>query len=697
MSLEDNLIGQRLGQYEIVALLGKGGMATVYRARQTSVNRDVAIKVIKPELTAASEFLTRFEREAQTVASFSHPHILKVFDYGQHEGLVYLVMELMTGGSLSDLLSKGPIAPKITGGLLAQMAQALDYAHQQGVVHRDLKPQNVLLDGSGNAFLTDFGIAKLMQSNTALTQSGTAMGTPLYMSPEQWQDDHVDSRTDIYALGVMLFEMLTGAVPFDATTPYGIMYKHIYEAPPPIRNLPPEISQPVDQVISKAVAKNRDQRFQSATALTVAFRTALSGKKLVESGTTLTARPATNNLWIVGAVAAVLLVALIGFALKSNAATPSARTAGAPTFANSTSAPVALAATIDPSPTLKPTVKITHSIDIATESVAELSTTIPTAIPATLRAGLAGLSLTATAGAARRIPIIRTGGPLVAPPANDRPLRPGGNTGAPSDSPASNGQIALVSSDSSGKIGIFVVNSNGTSMHRVSDSIGGDYSPVWSPDHQYIAFSSTRDGKANLYAMTAEGKNVHRITNDASNELMPTWSPDGKNLAFVSDRDGNPEIYTVSVTGQDMHRLTTNKTKEFAPAWSPDGRWIAFTSDRGGSPDLYLIGTDGANEHRVAHSGGIIGNPAWSPDGKQLAYSERNGLFVIPADSTGQGARRVVTVSGEVTESAWSPDGKQIAFAANMGPKHLIFIVDLDGQNMRSLLADGANGGQPSW
>src|SRR5579859_4987886 len=171
-----NLIGQRLGQYEITGVLGKGGMAIVYRARQSNIERDVAIKVIIPDLAATPDLIQRFEREAKTVASLVHPHILKLFDYGQHEDILYLVMELLSGGSLADLIRRGPLSPERIERLLDQIADALDYAHTRGLIHRDLKPQNILLDERGNAHLTDFGIAKLLKQTSILTQSGTAMG-----------------------------------------------------------------------------------------------------------------------------------------------------------------------------------------------------------------------------------------------------------------------------------------------------------------------------------------------------------------------------------------------------------------------------------------------------------------------------------------------------------------------------------------
>jgi serine/threonine-protein kinase len=272
----EHLVGQRLGQYDVLEIIGKGGMAAVYRARQDTVKRDVAVKVIMSGLAHSPDSLKRFQREAETVASLSHPHILRIFDYGQHGDLVYLVMELLRGGSLADLIRKGPLPPEAASRMLDQIASALDYAHKQGIIHRDFKPQNVLLDSEGNAYLTDFGIAKILGEMTVLTQSGAAMGTPLYMPPEQWKGMSLDARADIYALGVTLFEMLTGKLPFESDTPYGMMYKHLNEAPPSIRDVRADLPPGIDQVLLKAMAKDPDQRFVSAGELATAFKRALA-------------------------------------------------------------------------------------------------------------------------------------------------------------------------------------------------------------------------------------------------------------------------------------------------------------------------------------------------------------------------------------------------------------------------------------
>src|SRR5579859_3580806 len=193
------LIGQEIGQYRIIGKIGQGGVATIYRAQQLNIEREVAIKVLNVN---DPDFIQSLEREASTIARLSHPHILKLFDFGRYEDMSFLVMELITGGSLAQFVRNGPLPLEVVSSVLDQLASALDYAHQEGVVHRDLKPHNVLIDSNSNVFLSDFGLARLTYMNPETTPMSVVIGTPYYMAPEQWQGGPTNARTDIYALGV---------------------------------------------------------------------------------------------------------------------------------------------------------------------------------------------------------------------------------------------------------------------------------------------------------------------------------------------------------------------------------------------------------------------------------------------------------------------------------------------------------------
>jgi serine/threonine protein kinase len=271
---KDDLIGKTLGQYEIVEEIGRGGMATVYKARQRSMNRIVAIKVLPRQMLHDPGFYDRFEREVDVISHLEHPHILPIYDYGQDDGLPYIAMRYLGGGSLEQRIRRGQVRIEDIEKPLRQVAQALDYAHQQGIIHRDLKPGNIMLDENGNAYLTDFGIARVLGSD--LTGS-MIIGTPAYMSPEQANGLPVDGRSDIYSMGIVLFEWMTGRGPYQAETPMAVLLKQIQEPMPSLRQIRPDIPQVIDDVIQKATAKQPEYRFSSAGELAQAFANAVHG------------------------------------------------------------------------------------------------------------------------------------------------------------------------------------------------------------------------------------------------------------------------------------------------------------------------------------------------------------------------------------------------------------------------------------
>ncbi len=270
--------GQMLGPYRIIGQVGQGGMATVYKAYQPSMDRNVAIKVLPMQLASSPEFVQRFKQEARTIARLEHPHILPVFDYGESDGTAYFVMRYLDAGTLKDRMQAGrPLSLNEIDRIFTQLTDALSYAHAHGVVHRDLKPANALIDSEGNLFLTDFGIAKILESaSPRLTQTDAIMGTPAYISPEQAQSRPVDQRSDIYSLGIILYEMVTGSVPFVADTPLAIILKHVSDPLPLPSRVKPDVSAAIEQVILKALAKDPKDRFATAAEFMSAWKKALS-------------------------------------------------------------------------------------------------------------------------------------------------------------------------------------------------------------------------------------------------------------------------------------------------------------------------------------------------------------------------------------------------------------------------------------
>ncbi|MEK7786102.1 MAG: protein kinase, partial [Chloroflexota bacterium] len=361
-----DLIGKTLGPYRILEQIGVGGMATVYRAYQPSVDRDVAIKVLPHYLSEDRQFAERFQREAHAIARLEHAHILPVHDYGECDGVTYIAMRYVHAGTLKDRMAKGPLPLDEINRLISQIGSALDYAHAQGVIHRDVKPSNVLIDEQGNTYLTDFGLARMLEASQQLTASGVGLGTPAYMSPEQGQGIKVDHRSDIYSLGVMLYEMVTGRVPYEAETPMAVVLKHITGPLPLPRAVAPNVPEAIEKVILRAMAKDPAYRFQSACNLVQALNQAVrkvSPPEPAQPGSaSRSARSALVPIaswgWII-----VSAIGLVGLALGTMlwlgrgperqvaAASPTL----ASTFAPSATLVVAVLAPTTPTPTSTPT------------------------------------------------------------------------------------------------------------------------------------------------------------------------------------------------------------------------------------------------------------------------------------------------------------------------------------------------------
>ncbi len=273
-----NLIGTTLGRFEILSELGRGGMAVVYKARQTDLDRIVALKILPPEMTHDTSYIARFRQEARSAARLEHPHIMPVYEVGEMNGLHYIAMKFIQGRTLKDLVQEdGALSVRRAAELLAQVGEALDHAHRQGVIHRDIKPSNIMITDEGWAYLTDFGLARGSSTTTTsgLTMAGTVMGTPEYMSPEQAQGlPTVGPPTDIYALGVVLYELLTGTFPFHAETPMAMLAARLLQAPTPPRDVRGDLPPAVEDVVMRALARKPEARFASSAEMVTALRTA---------------------------------------------------------------------------------------------------------------------------------------------------------------------------------------------------------------------------------------------------------------------------------------------------------------------------------------------------------------------------------------------------------------------------------------
>jgi serine/threonine protein kinase/ligand-binding sensor domain-containing protein len=339
-------IGKRLGAYQIVEQIGQGGMATVFKAYQPSVDRYVAIKILPNRFAEDESFVGRFTQEARTLARLEHSHILPVHDYGEEEGTTYLVMRYVKAGTLKDLIAReGPMELKEAARILGQVGRALDYAHSQGVVHRDIKPSNILIDQQGNTFLTDFGIAKLVAETAQFTASGAIIGTPAYMAPEQSMGRPVDYLCDIYSLGVVLYEMVTGRVPFEAETPLAVLLKHINDPLPMPRQTRPDLPERVELVILKAMAKVPEDRFESAQDMVDALAEAVAAPPTEIAEPPLPAQPAD----------ATTLARSKGELLPAAEITPPPAIDTAPPPAAKTAPPPPLAKDVAPPPDLDTT------------------------------------------------------------------------------------------------------------------------------------------------------------------------------------------------------------------------------------------------------------------------------------------------------------------------------------------------------
>ena len=676
---------QKIGRYEIKSELGRGGMATVYKAYDPRFEREVAIKVLPRELLHDPQFRVRFEREAKTIAALEHQAIVPVYDVGDEDGQPYFVMRCMTGGSLADTIASGPVSLPATAKIFERLAPALDEAHAKGIVHRDLKPGNILFDRTGEPFISDFGIAKMTQSQNATVTGGAIIGTPAYMSPEQAQGEQVDGRSDVYALGVIIFEMLSGTQPYQATTPMAVVVKQITDPIPHILDKTPNLPVAIEAVIEKAMAKNPAERFFSAGELSVALSAVASGQNAddafktasfaatriaaartrMPAGKTRIAQPGTissNGLMV--SLPILLIGGLLGFCLLAVVAMgvlnicPPSGPWPMPPWCSSTAIvvpptqQVALAFTETPEPTIQvePTIKVEPTNPPPT---AEVPTTVPTVAPS-------------------------------------GPAGPGANPGGVD-------KVAFIASNE-----VWLMNIDGSELRVLTNDKAPKTNLQWIPTTNSLVFISG----INVNTINADTGQFDTILSFPFAKLLDEFriSPDGKQVAISLNR----EMYIVpfdlakfkSARGKDGliamkgclsytgSTLAAIHLKQFR--WGKDGKtvaWLFEGGDAAGKPaDLIRITNISSCDPKKLSTQDEFPGTRFTPEG----YGSRpilpdfdwdGGYIFLMNTMDRNGAGYLYTYSGELRkgtqenpiatsksrccyrDARWSPDGTYIFFA----------------------------------
>ena len=627
--------GTRLGPYEILAPLGAGGMGEVFRARDTRLGRQVAVKILPDSVSQDPRRVARFETEARALAALSHPNILGIHDLGRSDGRLYAVTELLEGQSLRDRMAGEPVAWRKAAEIGAAIADALASAHAAEIVHRDLKPENVFITSDGRVKVLDFGLAKVVESVSedavtltspsphAVSVEGEIVGTLSYMAPEQLRGLKVDGRTDIFALGCVLFEMLSARRPFAGATQADTISAILRSEPPPLEAPGVEIPPGLGLVVSRCLEKRPEDRFDTAHDLALALRSIpTAAQPAARSG--LRALPARRRRILAAVtVAAAILLLLAASAIFLGRSRGSARRAtGEERWG--------------------PPRQITSALGWDLEPAFSPDGTL--------------VAYSSNASGNAEI--------WVVDPDGGEPLRL-------TDDPAENQKPAWFPD---GRAIAFVSRRNGSSSIWKVSRLGGSVSlllengdmPAISPDGARIAFVRPGPtGFARIWAASlADPSRAERLTGDDGGEfdhMDPAWSPDGTLLCYSAFRD----LWLVSASGGKPRRLTGDGKADREPAFSPDGTSVFFGSDRSNPVSIWRVALDGSPPERILPGTGTAVHPSPSRDGRRLVFSAAvNHWNVVVADRK-TGTLSHIASSRDSDMPAMAPDGSAVAFCSN--------------------------------
>jgi predicted Ser/Thr protein kinase/outer membrane biosynthesis protein TonB len=684
------------GKYKIYDEVGAGGFATVYLGRNMDTNEIVAIKVLGEQFIREARYVERFRREAGLAERLQHPNVVRILDHGIEDGMHFLVMEFVEGRTLESIIErKGRLPVEETVSYVEQACAGLQAAYQAGIVHRDIKPANLMITPDGTVKIMDFGIAR-MESMAGLTQSGMFMGTPRYISPEMAKGAGADIRSDLYALGLLTYEMLSGTPPFDADNPWAVLRQQIEVEPPPIRQIRSDVPQWLEAIIQRAIAKDPTQRFQTPVEMLAALREKTPTPSHVPqtilprpAGATLAAKPkprrGVSKGLIFGLAGTALVVALgvvaaLVFGLGGGKATPVPTTTEAVVWAPTdtptplpTNTPVVIVITNTPEPTAIPTQPLPTDTSLPPTETPPEPTATETPTPTDTQAP-------------------PTKGPTKTPKPTAAPTSP--PTVA---APAVAGRIAI---------------SIGGALHIFNAATGQDAVPpianMHQPDFRNDGAEILADGLAGAFTsivnINANTGAVVRNQTDFTNDFHPFWSPDGTRFAYDSLHHGKRNVgemlYTQGLTGSNK-REPDNKVQYngqdilgTSPVWMQDD-WIAFTgcdywkdaTSTGGSKcGIYRIPSWGDRPFMIRQ--GSTDMRATDNYGNQLLYmSQESGnweVYIIPSQG-GEGRNLSGSPNSNDGLGTFSPDGKMVAFVSNREGGWAVWAVKVDGTGLTKL------------
>ncbi len=674
------MIGQTISHYRIIEKLGEGGMGVVYKAQDTKLNRIVALKFLPHHLEKGTVEQSRFLQEAQAAAVLNHPHICVIHDVREEEGKQFIVMEFVEGKTIRETIQQGPMKIDTAVGYAIQIAEALEEAHGKGIVHRDIKADNIMINSGNQIKVMDFGLAKL-KGSLKLTRTSSTVGTLAYMAPEQIQGGGVDPRSDIFALGVLFYEMLSGHLPFRGEHEAAMMYSIINEDPQPIQKYRDDISSELDHILNRALEKNPEERYQTVKEMAIDLRRAkkdstrvvrtsamhqMASRREVVAGQ-IKAQSSKKKLWLgLGAVAAlVVLAALTYFIVGKNSASslPPMKTIAFTSYRG-----YAVAPAFSPEG---------NSIAFAWNGDQGNNFDI-------------------------YIKLIDAGSPL-------RLTNDPAYEADPAWSPDGR-YIAFDRSVGEGA-SYFIIPSLGGNERKITDVKSSGYGIDWSPDGKSLVVAASDDpGEPNhLVLVSIESGQKKKLTSPNKNgfygDTRPKFSPDGSLVAYTKSFSiGRSELYTVPSGGGEEKRLTFDNLAVENEAWTADGREIVFSSNRGGNLTLWRISSDGGSPTPIPNSGENVTSLAIGKKGNNLAYSrEAVNMDIWRMDlGVSASARKppteLVSSTQSQVEPQYSPDGKYIAFTSNRSGSVEIWACHNDGSNPVQLtFFGGPPSGTPRW